>query len=388
MGGSVGEIPDQLRTAAEFFSEQGYRTACVTTNPRIVLIGGDAGFDEYFNVKRSTLLKPQNAPITLRFLSKLWSESIGLSLDEVQHSFAYLVTELAKRWLRSVDKPYFLYAHYNEPHRPFNPPLPYRDVFTDDTVSGDEAVEISKDLHSRSAEYNAGALEMSPADWEAVKSMYDSEIAYTDSCVGRLYDAVQAEDPAFVVTADHGEMLGENGIFSHGQGVVRDEVSHVPLVVSGVSDLQSNEDELVQHTDVMNTVLTTAGIEQEQFAGIDLRTDNSREFVVTQEYTEDYTAFTQYNDEFDPGVRKLGRIDGLRTKEYKLVVSENREFLYKLPDEATDVAESYPDVSTRLREQHDGWNSDYGQPLVRTTGEDDYDKRTKQRLEDLGYIQE
>lgn len=388
MNGSVGEIPDQLRTAAEIFREQGYRTACITTNPRIQLIGGDAGFDEYYDVTRSTLLKPEFLPITARFLKNLWSESVGLTWKEVHHSFSYVVTEIARRWVKSADDPYFLYVHYNEPHRPFYPPLSYRDRYVTETdATEDQALHISTELHERSAEYNAGELKMTQGDWEAIEAMYDAEIAYTDSCVGSLFDSLESSNPVFVVTADHGELLGEGNMFSHGQGVVRDEVSHVPLIVSGISDLNTDEDRIVQHIDVMRTLLSVAGVSDKQFSGFDLRTNQTREFAVIQEYVEDYASFESQTREFNRGSRKLGRIDGLRTDEFKLVVSQDGIVLYELPDKDADVSSNRSNVRERLLEQYEAWNKEHGQPLVDGGKTDDYDERMKKRLKDLGYIQ-
>lgn len=388
MNGSVGEIPDQLRTAAEIFREQGYRTACVTTNPRIDLIGGDAGFDEYYDISRSTLLNPEFLPITLRFLKNFWSESVGLTWKGVHHSFSYIVTEIARRWVESVNEPYFLYVHYNEPHRPYYPPLSSRDRYTTEVdVTEDRALHTSTEIHERSREYNAGELEMTRDDWEAVEAMYDAEIAYTDSYVGSLFDYVESSNPVFVVTADHGELLGEGSMFGHGQGVVRDELSHVPLVLSGVPDLAVDEDEIVQHIDVMRTLLSMAGASDDQFGGFDLCNGQTRGFAVIQEYTENFAAFEKHTQEFNSGPRKLGRIDGLRTDEFKLVVSQDDVVLYELPDEDTDVSPTRSNVRERLLEQHEAFNKEHGQPLVDSPTTDDYDERMKKRLSDLGYIQ-
>lgn len=388
MNENVGKIPAELRTATELLSEQGYRTACVTTNPRVELIGGDAGFDEYYNVSRSTLLEPENLTISLRFLRNLWSESVGLTPESVYHSFAYVVTEIAKKWLDSVDGKYFLYVHYNEPHRPFYPPLPLRSRYLDkEDVTGERAAEISRKIHERSLEYNAGELQMSESDWRAVEAMYDAEIAYTDKNVGRLYDSVNHSDSTFVVTADHGEMLGEQGLFSHGQGVVRDEVSHVPMIIRGLRGIETEDNAIIQHNDVMKTLLSRAGAPNDQFDGFDLCGDEEREFAVIQEYTEDYAPIENITTDFKREPRKLGRIDGLRSDEFKLVTSRHETDLYKLPDEETDTSDIHSTVKEILYDRLETWNEKHGQPVADDLSPDNYDESAKKRLRDLGYIQ-
>lgn len=63
---------------------------------------------------------------------------------------------------------------------------------------------------------------------------YDSEIAFTDSYVGRIIDKLKAEDlyddVVFVLTSDHGEGFNEHGFYFHGQ-TLYNEVLHVPLLM-------------------------------------------------------------------------------------------------------------------------------------------------------------
>lgn len=387
MGSSVGRIPNQLKTAAEIFGEHGYHTICITTNPRIQLIGGGSGFDEYHDVNPFSLLKPKNLPITARFLKNMWSDSTGFSFNYVHHSFGFIVNEIARRRIESIDKPYFLYLHHNEPHRPYYPPLPYRDWFLQNTgITVQEALNMSTQIHQSSEEYNAGIFDLNDRDWEAINSIYDAAIAYADTLIGRLYDTLQSSNPLFAITADHGELLGEGGMFSHGQGVVRDELCHVPLLTVGLPGLTIHKDDVIQHNDVMRTFLGVAGVTDDLFVGYDLRENTRREYAVIQEHSDGYTTFEEYNEDFNRGLRKLGRIDGLRTKKHKLVTSQDGVELYKLPDESTDVSTKEANVCEELLKLHQKWNKEHGEPIVDRRAQDNYDKLMKKRLKDLGYI--
>ena len=85
------------------------------------------------------------------------------------------------------------------------------------------------------ADYLKESLEgIRDVDW--VLAQYDGEIAYADSQLQRLLDAVDArgevQDTLVVVTADHGESLGDNGIwFDHGDDLYQAS-TQVPLVMS------------------------------------------------------------------------------------------------------------------------------------------------------------
>src|SRR5207244_6320831 len=72
------------------------------------------------------------------------------------------------------------------------------------------------------------------ANYEAV---YDTRLQYTDEQLARLLSAVRDEDPGLrdtviVVTADHGEELGEDGRIEHPASLA-DGVQHVPWIVAG-----------------------------------------------------------------------------------------------------------------------------------------------------------
>ena len=59
-----------------------------------------------------------------------------------------------------------------------------------------------------------------PADYRAGRAPYDAEVAYTDAMLGRLLDRLRAagalDRTLIVVTADHGESLGDHGETTHG----------------------------------------------------------------------------------------------------------------------------------------------------------------------------
>jgi arylsulfatase A-like enzyme len=69
---------------------------------------------------------------------------------------------------------------------------------------------------------------------ELARDCYDDCIAYLDDQVGRLFSELGArgllENTLVVVTADHGELMGERGEFGHGQSL-HHEVVNVPLLV-------------------------------------------------------------------------------------------------------------------------------------------------------------
>jgi arylsulfatase A-like enzyme len=73
-----------------------------------------------------------------------------------------------------------------------------------------------------------------PGDVALVRAAYDRCIASLDRELGKLFDVLERRgvlrDTLVVVTADHGEHFGEQGLFGHGCSVYAPEL-HVPLLI-------------------------------------------------------------------------------------------------------------------------------------------------------------
>jgi arylsulfatase A-like enzyme/Flp pilus assembly protein TadD len=101
-----------------------------------------------------------------------------------------------------------------------------------------------------------------PPEFAAGRAAYDGEVAYADAMVGRLLTRLAAAGLAnrtlIVVTADHGESLGEHGESTHGL-FAYDETINVPLVVAGPGVTSGVVRAAVGHADVAPTVLDLLG---------------------------------------------------------------------------------------------------------------------------------
>ncbi|HRG16028.1 MAG TPA: sulfatase-like hydrolase/transferase [Pseudomonadota bacterium] len=96
-------------------------------------------------------------------------------------------------------------------------------------------------------------------------SGYDAEITYADRQLGRLIDALRAsgelDRTLVVLTADHGESLGEHGEKTHAVFVYR-ATTHVPLILRYPKRFAPDRRVAtpVHHVDIAPTVLATLGM--------------------------------------------------------------------------------------------------------------------------------
>jgi len=117
-------------------------------------------------------------------------------------------SRLACEWIDDHYKEnMFLFLHFYDPHMKYEPPEPYDSMFTD---SAWETSSVIKQF-----------------------GLYMGEIAYTDHCIGQVIDKLKSlgifDSTLIVVTADHGEMLGEHKEITHGYFVYRSNI-RVPLI--------------------------------------------------------------------------------------------------------------------------------------------------------------
>jgi arylsulfatase A-like enzyme/Flp pilus assembly protein TadD len=135
------------------------------------------------------------------------------------------VVRLATAWWKAnAKKPRFLWVHLYDPHAAYDPPEPFASRFKDNPYLG----------------------EVSAAD------------SFLAPLLGPFLDG--REKPALVVvTADHGEALGEHGEETHGL-FAYEATLKVPLVVWGRGIAPGRDARWARHVDVFPTVLQAAGV--------------------------------------------------------------------------------------------------------------------------------
>ncbi|AUV82861.1 sulfatase [Salinigranum rubrum] len=358
VGGPNEVLPDSIRTVPELLSDVGYRTVGLSANPWFSPARKlDRGFDEFVYLNKSNVLAA-GVPTVLRFLAGIGSHSAGLTRRIPAHRSEYLVYELAKQKLtgfENAEDPFFLYVHTQGAHTPYFPPKPYLDRFTDGLeMSPKAAREFVYDAHQNLYREIAAGLDYTPDQWRAFGAMYDALIAYLDDQLWSLFSHLQSLDlgeTIFVVTADHGDLLGEVGLLSH-KVALHDGLTNVPLVIHGWDDISQQAENLVQHIDVIRTLVAAAGGDTTGLHGVDLRTE-TRDVVFSQRsdayYWKTMNEVLEYNPEFDASAYHAGTATSVRSREFKLVAGDDTECLYRLPDEELDRSADYPSERDELR---------------------------------------
>lgn len=152
-----------------------------------------------------------------RTASRLWSfwqqhgsSGVGKSFrstDEIVGEFL--------DWRRNRDD-WFAWLHLMEPHHPYDP-------------DNAETSRAASQALSRDA-----IATNDPPDPEIVRDLYRQEVIETDSRLERLWDAIP-KDTQVVFAADHGELLGENGIWGHPGQTFHPDVLRIPFATHNLT---------------------------------------------------------------------------------------------------------------------------------------------------------
>jgi arylsulfatase A-like enzyme len=225
-------------------------------------------------------------------------------------------------WLNSHrDESFFLFVHYWDPHTPYNQPDQFRRIFSHRPGDLD-------DLQVKEApagyEYVPGwgrvgeIWEPDPERSDVTIDLYDGEIRYVDMLIGEVLDALKelgiAERTVVIITSDHGEQLGQHGMYGH--GMLHEAVIYIPLIIWCPGLLPRGEvvEGYVQHADIAPTVLALLGAGEDlpPMDGSNLipiieRRERAREeiFVEDQEYRAFIQGRWKYMRSYFRGIEEL-----------------------------------------------------------------------------------
>jgi arylsulfatase A-like enzyme len=281
-------------------------------------------------------------------------------ISTLQGALAEQVTDSALAWLRERDdREFFLFVNYYDPHVPYLPPPEFQRAFLPESrpiIGGKRTVQDIRDL-------------------------YDAEILYMDRELGRLLDGLRElgfyESSWIIVTADHGELFGEQGRFGHGYTLLEGEL-RVPLIVKPPAGRwkPGRKEEVLQLTDITPMILDALGLEIPSGIQGGIPPDLQHP-VVAELYVL-------------PEVSPLGEWRALREGELKFLWNSRGDHrLYDLaadPGESQNLVEVQPGraraMEERLLQYLAGLPSPGPPGPVRQV-----DEETREALEQLGYVE-
>ena len=231
-------------TLAEEFARAGYRTGGFVGN---ILLTRRTGIGTGFETYDDALSTPE------------------INRPDVVERLAGETTDRAIAWLAVEDpRPGFLWVHYQDPHGPYTPPETDLTPFRAPPPPGELELPLGDGNQDRGAipPYQALPDIRHPSEYVA---RYSAEIHYADREIGRLVAAAEARAGVrplvLLITADHGESLGEAGHYFMHTHATTPDVAHIPLIIRAPGLAPTRIGATVGHVDVMPTLLELAELE-------------------------------------------------------------------------------------------------------------------------------
>ncbi len=316
----IFKVSDKLPTLAGYLKQNGYATgAFVGAFPLDSRFGLTQGFDVY---------------------DDNYGSGVALSFRYVERK-AERVIQGALAWLKDQPSPWFLWIHVFDPHQPYEPPEPYKTQFKNDLYSG--------------------------------------EVAYVDASLAKLFgylrDSGQWDSTLTVLTADHGQSLGEHDEATHGYFAYNSTL-WIPLIISGPGLKPVRVEQNVSHTDIFPTVCDLLGLDKPGYLqGVSLLPAmRGKELAERSIYFE--SLYPYYR-------RGWGPIRGYIRGAEKFIDSPIPE-LYDLK---ADFSENTNLAGKDLNRQRDELSKLIkSESVAGTKPNPRLDKETQRRLESLGYV--
>ena len=242
-------LAPEADTFAEALARAGYGTAAIVGN--FVCVDRRSGLGQGFEVYVEDLPSQSGIP-----------ERIGASITDGALAAYGLGPGSAdgaapREALFEAGRPSFLWLHYMDPHGPYTAPEPLRAAAEAQRGRSEPLDRAALGPRAWLADYNVPESARLPdgrIDVGYVRALYDAEVAYVDGEIGRLLAGLEGagrlERSAVVLSADHGESLGENQYwFEHGRNAY-EATCRVPLIVAWPAGLPGGPKPGVHHGDV------------------------------------------------------------------------------------------------------------------------------------------
>lgn len=169
---------------------------------------------------------------------------------------------------QSLDTPWLFYLGLSQPHPQFIAQQKYWDMYPEEDM---DLPDVSQDdlenlhlVYQGLRHFKRIATPIPEDRIRRARAGYYGMITELDTYIGQVWDALeqtgQLENTIFIYTSDHGESLGEHGLWYKNN--LYENAAHIPLVIAGPGLPEGTTiDTPVAHVDLVATLLDLANAE-------------------------------------------------------------------------------------------------------------------------------
>ncbi|MEJ2704175.1 MAG: sulfatase-like hydrolase/transferase, partial [Sedimentisphaerales bacterium] len=163
------------------------------------------------------------------------------------------------------NEPFFAFCSFVDPHHSYDPPSPYREMYKKEDMP--KPIGRPHELDDKPPQLQARAkrLEGVRKDVAYNRTQYYGEVTFIDDSIGRILtvlDELKIRDNTLIVfVSDHGDMLGDHGLYF--KGLAYRQSANVPLIFNWPGRLKAGKmvGGIVQEIDIFPTIMDLVRIE-------------------------------------------------------------------------------------------------------------------------------
>ena len=178
-----------------------------------------------------------------------------------EDTFPARVFRGAADWLnRNTDaEKFFLCVDSFDPHEPWNPPVNYRDMYTNET----DVTDVIWVAYGHKQAYT-------PKEVRRARANYAGEVTLVDRWFGHFYETFLqsglVDDTLFIMTTDHGHYIGDQKLFGKMGHPLLPPVLDTPILMRHPKRLKAGKSDrtFVMHQDIPATILQACKVRPKQ----------------------------------------------------------------------------------------------------------------------------
>lgn len=356
-------LGEDIPTLSEILTKKGYYTINLYNNP---LLGKSGGLGRGFELGLGIENEHKVSLTLIRLYEKIFTED-SLT-DDIFHMSQKLINQA-----HEYRVPYFLFLNLLDVHGPYRPKEPYFSQFLKsvkiDQVDVPLVNKFRYHIKSKVKQFKL-LLKLKESDFAYLFRMYDSNIRFVDEEIGKFIKSLrnkgQLDNTLILVTADHGEYLGEHGIIGHVIQKMYNPALKIPLVFWFPEKLKPEiRSEYISQVDIFPSILGLLKLENQipkQIQGINLFSEKRSTDIIAEFWDDNLNRFSRtiIFQELKLIINSNGKIELFNLKEdpyennnlANIIPQKVEEFTLKLNQVIRSFKSHESKISKKMRKKH------------------------------------
>ena len=291
------------------------------------------------------------------------SRFVDIGMPEEHHETTWCAERAIDFIQRQAEgsSPWMFSLNMFAPHHPFNPPAPYLDRYMEmlddiplpDALDDDLSTKPPYQSHDAEGAYGHTfeySKHISPTNHRMIRAAYWAMCDLVDSKVGAILAALEAsgqsDNTIVIFMSDHGEMLGDHGIYLKGPYFYEPAI-RVPLMLRLPGRIQPKRySDLIEMVDLAPSLLEACGIDR--YNGMQGRSLWPLLNGKIKEGTHRDDIYCEYYNAMPFHDNPTAQLTMLRTDQHRLVVDHANDTgeLYDLKADPSEVRNLWSDTAS------------------------------------------